>query len=215
MPRTKRLGLVIAATAAASAALALALALPSLATTGVPVSPIAPSVPSVPADKAAADEAMRAIHDAAVAAVPAPAKDAVPDAASSALPCPNDSVGDGIIESFDPLNEQGGPFQGGSNLHQQAMFQGPDGHTYRVWAGGSDDDANVGELVVERQPLDFCNPSGDPGDVTVTLDSGSRGAFSLVSVQGSQIIISYGEPITAGGASSTRVYDVGSNRFSN
>ena len=214
MSRIKPRGLVAAVTGAASAALALAVALPGLADAGGTASPTAPSVPSLPADKAAADEAMRAIHNAAVAAVPAPAKDAMPDAAGSALPCPNDSVGDGIIDSFDPLNEQTGPFHGGRNLHQQAMFQGPDGHTYRVWAGGSDEDGNLGELIVERQPLDFCDPTGDPGSLTSTLDSDSRGAFSLVSVQGSQIIVSYGEPSTAGGASSTRVYDVDSNRFS-
>ncbi len=213
MSRIKRIGLAAAATGAASVALALAVALPGLA--DGTASPKPPSVPTLPADKAAADEAMRALHDAAVAAVPAPAKDAVPDAANSVVPCPNDSVGDGVIDAFDPLNEQTGPFQGGQNLHQQAMFQGPDGHTYRVWAGGSDDDGNVGELVVERQPLDFCNPSGDPGGVTVTLDSDTRGAFNLVSVQGSQIIVNYGGSITSGGTSSTRVYDVGSNRFAN
>lgn len=156
---------------------------------------------------------MRALHDGAVAAVPAPAKDAVPDVASPALPCLNDSVGDGIIDSFDPLTEQTGPFSGGRNLHQVAMFQGPDNHTYRVWAGGSDDDPNLGELVVERQPLDFCNPEDDRGGVTVTEDSSSRGAFSLVSVQGSKIVVGYDEPVTVGGASSTRVYDVSSHRF--
>jgi hypothetical protein len=84
---------------------------------------------------------------------------------------------------------QGGPFQGGQHLINQASAVGSDGRTYQIYAGGTDDNAGKGQLIVTTVSPDPCRDHFTIRTNPPIAALNSLGTFSILAVAGDTLTL--------------------------